>query len=267
MQLFGFKNSFVLRLLRQLVANVNVTAECSSTSTNICNGASSRPDYEKLSPELCTYPDLLPFLGRPESTRKRSQKKKRKARNAICELSLKKLQTQGLSNAAKVGIAMKGTQGNTGSFHEGSSSTLSGTLGCGVPVSNAIQLRKHNNILVDDKNSRLNSLQHYTNNKCSSITSFTSDRNCAMHEYKGTVPVPVDLAPVAERGGDPFVDGNDLQLGSPDFSESFFYETIIAQVQSKLVAFEKPRLTVIDSELSEVSKKQVRIDVIFVNIC
>lgn len=258
----------MLRLLRQLVSNVNGTADCSSRSSNICNGA-SRLDHKIPSPGSCTYPDLLSFLGKPKSTGKRSQKNKRKARNATCERSLKQFRTQGLPNDAKVGIAMKGTRGNTVSykgghnavcFHEDNSSTLLDiTLGWGAPFSSAIQSEKEGNIPVNDKKSFPPILEPHTDNKCMSVAPFTSDRNCAMHEYTETVLVPVDLAAVVERGDDPFEDRNNLHSRSPNFANCFVNETNIPQEQSKLVAFEKPELTFVDSKLSEVSKKLVRI--------
>ncbi|GMJ09580.1 hypothetical protein HRI_004627200 [Hibiscus trionum] len=39
-EFFGFKNPFVQRLLQELVANVNGTAERSLLSSSFCNGTS-----------------------------------------------------------------------------------------------------------------------------------------------------------------------------------------------------------------------------------
>lgn len=72
MQLFGFKNPFIQRLLRELVADINGIAERSLVSSNICDGL-SRTEHGDCSPNLGTHPDLLLCLGRPRVTGKRSK--------------------------------------------------------------------------------------------------------------------------------------------------------------------------------------------------
>ncbi|TYH96539.1 hypothetical protein ES332_A12G184200v1 [Gossypium tomentosum] len=70
-EFFGFKNPFVQRLLRELVANVNGTAESSLVSSSFCNDA-SRMDNDNGSSTICTASDLLPYLARPQIKKKRS---------------------------------------------------------------------------------------------------------------------------------------------------------------------------------------------------
>ncbi|XP_038997347.1 uncharacterized protein LOC120122221 [Hibiscus syriacus] len=70
-EFFGFKNPFVQRLLRELVANVNGTAERSLLSSSSCNDA-SKMENDNGSSTICTAPELLPYLARPQIRKKRS---------------------------------------------------------------------------------------------------------------------------------------------------------------------------------------------------
>ncbi|KAK8604295.1 hypothetical protein V6N13_099242 [Hibiscus sabdariffa] len=70
-EFFGFKNPFVQRFLRELVANVNGTAERSLLSSSFCNGT-SRTENDNRSSTICTAPGLLPYLARPQIRKKRS---------------------------------------------------------------------------------------------------------------------------------------------------------------------------------------------------
>ncbi|KAK1273367.1 hypothetical protein QJS04_geneDACA021453 [Acorus gramineus] len=68
-ELFGFGNPLVQRLLRELVANVNGTAERSSRLSTFCNGT------DKKEQETSTaFPKLLPYMCNQHSTGKRSRK-------------------------------------------------------------------------------------------------------------------------------------------------------------------------------------------------
>ncbi|KAK9034200.1 hypothetical protein V6N11_050374 [Hibiscus sabdariffa] len=69
-EFFGFKNPFVQRLLRELVANVNGTAERSLLSSSFCNGT-SRKENDNGSSTICTAPDLLPYLARPDQKKEK----------------------------------------------------------------------------------------------------------------------------------------------------------------------------------------------------
>ncbi|KAK6242610.1 hypothetical protein SCA6_007999 [Theobroma cacao] len=70
-EFFGFKNPLIQRLLRELVANVNGTAERSLLSSRFCNGASIM-EHDNRSSSICTPPDLLPYLARSQIRKKRS---------------------------------------------------------------------------------------------------------------------------------------------------------------------------------------------------
>ncbi|GMI99857.1 hypothetical protein like AT1G26330 [Hibiscus trionum] len=108
-EFFGFKNPFVQRLLRELVATVNGTAERSLLSSSFCNDA-SRMENDNGSSTLSTAPDLLPYLARPQI---------RKKRNTSCEImqskladrhGLKRPRSKDLSYGAKRSNLVKGNQ-------------------------------------------------------------------------------------------------------------------------------------------------------------
>ncbi|XP_027346611.1 uncharacterized protein LOC113858262 [Abrus precatorius] len=83
LELFGFRNPFIQRLLRELVADINGIAEQRLVSPNICDTV-SRPDHDDYFPNVSAYPDLLLCLGKPCVTRKRSR----------CELKNKNIKIQ-----------------------------------------------------------------------------------------------------------------------------------------------------------------------------
>ncbi|KAI4357999.1 hypothetical protein L6164_001908 [Bauhinia variegata] len=72
LELFGFKNPLIQRLLRELVADINGTAEQSLVSSNLCDGI-SRIGHDDCRPNSGTSPDLLLFPGKPQVTGKRSR--------------------------------------------------------------------------------------------------------------------------------------------------------------------------------------------------
>lgn len=72
MQLFGFKNPFIQRLLRELVTDINGIAERSLVPSNFCNEV-SRTEHDDCHPNVGTHPDLLLCLGRSRVTGKRSR--------------------------------------------------------------------------------------------------------------------------------------------------------------------------------------------------
>lgn len=95
MQFFGFKNQLVQRLLRELVANVNGAAERSLLSSNFCNGA-SKTDHDIRYPDVCTVPDLLPFLAKPQNTGKRSRKREIISTKTVIGARLKRSRSRDL---------------------------------------------------------------------------------------------------------------------------------------------------------------------------
>ncbi|GAV78765.1 LOW QUALITY PROTEIN: hypothetical protein CFOL_v3_22230, partial [Cephalotus follicularis] len=96
---FGFKNPFVQRLLRELAANINGTAEQSLVASSICNGDSRTNDNRY--PDMCTYPDLLPFLARPQITKKRSRGCTLSYAKSVSGAGLKRPRTLGLTSSAE----------------------------------------------------------------------------------------------------------------------------------------------------------------------
>ncbi|KAF8399648.1 hypothetical protein HHK36_015517 [Tetracentron sinense] len=108
-ELFGFRNPFVQRLLRELVVNVNGMAEWSLLSSSFCNGASGL-ENETRCPDSCTYPDLLLYLAKPQTTGKRSRKHQITTINAVDKAGLKKLRPQHLSNDTEASIPRQRNQ-------------------------------------------------------------------------------------------------------------------------------------------------------------
>ncbi|XP_057420593.1 uncharacterized protein LOC130714687 isoform X2 [Lotus japonicus] len=72
LELFGFKNPFIQRLLRELVADINGIAEQSLVSSNFCTKVSRMEDND-CCPNEGTYPDLLLSQGRSHVAGKRGR--------------------------------------------------------------------------------------------------------------------------------------------------------------------------------------------------
>lgn len=88
-QFFGFKNSFVQRLLRELVADINGAAERNLLSSSFCNGASSSK-HDNQNSGACAYPDFQPYLQRAPVTKKRSRKNEVTNRKPVGRSGFKK---------------------------------------------------------------------------------------------------------------------------------------------------------------------------------
>ncbi|KAK2975934.1 hypothetical protein RJ640_008034 [Escallonia rubra] len=96
-EFFGFKNPFVQRLLRELVANVSGTAELSLLSSDLCNGASGTKQHTQSMEscrEFCTDADLLPQLGKPHFMGKRTRTNRITEMKSKSEASIKKLRSR-----------------------------------------------------------------------------------------------------------------------------------------------------------------------------
>ncbi|XP_043716398.1 uncharacterized protein LOC122664583 [Telopea speciosissima] len=96
-ELFGFRNPFVQRLLRELVANINGTAEQSLLSPSFFNGASAL-EKETRFPDSCQCP--LSYLEKPHITGKRSRKHKMTTINAS-DARVKRFRPQRFSNGSE----------------------------------------------------------------------------------------------------------------------------------------------------------------------
>ncbi|XP_024956198.1 uncharacterized protein LOC102628159 isoform X4 [Citrus sinensis] len=88
-EFFGFKNSFVQRLLRELVADINGEAERNLLSSSFCNGASSSK-HDNQNSGACADPDFQPYLQRAPVTKKRSRKNEVTNRKPVGRSGFKK---------------------------------------------------------------------------------------------------------------------------------------------------------------------------------
>ncbi|KAI3953689.1 hypothetical protein MKW98_017513 [Papaver atlanticum] len=122
-ELFGFRNPLVQRLLRELITNVSGKAQQSILSSNFSNGDGG-VEPETRSPDSILYPDLSPSLGKPQNMRKRTRKHKLKTLNSASGTSLKRLQTQVSFDNTEISI----TTGGNGSSHNGRRCLSSSTL-------------------------------------------------------------------------------------------------------------------------------------------
>ncbi|KAL5759341.1 hypothetical protein ACOSQ2_018179 [Xanthoceras sorbifolium] len=110
-EFFGFKNSFVQRLLRELVANVNGAAEKSLLSSSFCNEASSTKD-DNQHPDTCTYLDLQTQWEKPKITKKRSRKSEITNTKPVDRNGPKKPRSQGLPCNAEASNSLPENQRN-----------------------------------------------------------------------------------------------------------------------------------------------------------
>ncbi|XP_058070520.1 uncharacterized protein LOC131219413 isoform X6 [Magnolia sinica] len=232
-ELFGFRNPHVQRLLRELAANVNGTAERSSIHPNFCNGASSL-EQEIRSPESCTYPDLLPYLGKRQSTGKRSRKQKKIAKSSISGANLKRFRSQELLNDAMVGIARKVNRGNRVDNHP---TLLERSTESEIPNHHLTYSKKESVVTVNGEIPYFAGVEHHSDGKYMTLTSSTFDENCMVHEELGNIS-KLDPTAVAERGKDAILVKGDLFLESPKLSNRFVKEPILSQEHSKLVGAE-----------------------------
>ncbi|XP_059655666.1 uncharacterized protein LOC132302749 [Cornus florida] len=117
-EFFGFRNPFVQRLLRELVANVDGTAEQSLLPSSFHNGASGTNHHTQ-----CTNSsnsDLLPYLGKTSIIGKRSRKEKTTNLNLVNGAVHKRLRPQ-VTHSAEVSNSRQETLGN----HNSGNSTTS----------------------------------------------------------------------------------------------------------------------------------------------
>ncbi|OMO72056.1 hypothetical protein COLO4_27850 [Corchorus olitorius] len=106
-EFFGFKNPLVQRLLRELVANVNGTAEQSLLSLSYCDEA-SRMEHENRSPSICSPPDVLQH-ARPQVRKKRSTRCDQS--KSVNGTGLKRLRSKDLTYDAEASNLVQGNQG------------------------------------------------------------------------------------------------------------------------------------------------------------
>ncbi|KAK6921883.1 FY-rich, C-terminal [Dillenia turbinata] len=102
-ELFGFKNPLVQRLLRELVANINGTAEQNLLSSSIRDGSSGsvhNSQHERPS----TNSELLEFLEKHHVTKKRSKRRNLLNNKLLSGTSSKRFQSHKISNDIKISI-------------------------------------------------------------------------------------------------------------------------------------------------------------------
>lgn len=97
-QFFGFKNSFVQRLLREMVANVSVTIEQNLSSSRFCKEG-TKADHISSRPDAHKQHDLLP-LDRSQITGKRSRKRQTNTKSSS-NANLKRSRSHELANVVE----------------------------------------------------------------------------------------------------------------------------------------------------------------------
>ncbi|CAJ1941920.1 unnamed protein product [Sphenostylis stenocarpa] len=142
LELFGFKNQFIQRLLRELVTNVNGIAERSLVSPNTCDGV-TRTDRDDCCPNVGACPDLLLGLGKPHATRKRSR----------CQVKNKKLNVR--ARPSNVKNEESRGQGNS-EVHE-----VDSQIGVPVPLQRTSSVCKSHNCISSKNEFLLNPHEIY----------------------------------------------------------------------------------------------------------
>ncbi|XP_050129574.1 uncharacterized protein LOC126606259 isoform X1 [Malus sylvestris] len=99
-EFFGFKNPFVQRLLREMAANVNGTAERSLLPLSFCNRASGT-DVDNHSPEPCS------FMASPRITGKRSRRRELVNSKSFSSASIKRSRPEYLASVAEASKGKK----------------------------------------------------------------------------------------------------------------------------------------------------------------
>ncbi|XP_024018311.1 uncharacterized protein LOC21409112 [Morus notabilis] len=98
-EFFGFKNSFVQRLLREIVANVSGTIEKNLLSSSFCKEG-PKADHISSHPDAQAHHDLLP-LDRSQIIGKRSRRLKIVNTKSSNNANLKRSRSQALANVAE----------------------------------------------------------------------------------------------------------------------------------------------------------------------
>lgn len=149
-QFFGFKNPYVQRLLRELVANVNGTAEPSLLSTRIRDGVSGTKHNTECV-ESCTS-DLLPCLRKPVVAVK-SRKHKISKVKLVSEANVRRLRPQNQKQKSDASSSIQRIQRdhNGGSFSTSSASEegYNPVLSASVKLVTAVK-EKNNSSMAED---------------------------------------------------------------------------------------------------------------------
>ncbi|XP_008446596.2 uncharacterized protein LOC103489281 isoform X1 [Cucumis melo] len=97
-EFFGFKNPFIQRLLRELVANVSGTAELGTLPSNLCNKASgsAQTAVEHHTIGECENAALVSCHEKPKTARKRRSRHGTEMEKSLNGANLKKVRNHGL---------------------------------------------------------------------------------------------------------------------------------------------------------------------------
>ncbi|MQL69097.1 hypothetical protein Taro_001422 [Colocasia esculenta] len=102
--LFGFRNPFIQRLLRELVANIHGVAEQNVMASNNHSGTSPLK-HDTQGAESHVHTDLLMFLQKQHGTRKRSRKHVSAIKEAGTAAHINRFRKQNLAHAADICIS------------------------------------------------------------------------------------------------------------------------------------------------------------------
>ncbi|KAL5988141.1 hypothetical protein ACLOJK_035904 [Asimina triloba] len=241
-ELFGFRNPHVQRLLRELAANANGTAERILIHPSVCNEASN-VEQEIRSPESHTYPDLLLYLEKRQRTGKRSRKLKNTASTSIAG-DTQRFKSHRLLAAANNNIGAKGNIENHGS---NDLDILGQTIKNEI-VDHHPHLRKRNADSVNDGLTCPVGLECYNDGKHATLMSNILDQNNAAYEYPATISSShFDVVTDAISG---IIVNKKFLLESPEFSNNPGKVSACPWEQSKIVVEDSQVAHVVPSGVS-----------------
>lgn len=180
MQLFGFKNQFVQRLLRELVADINGVAERNMVSSNVSDRV-TRTEPDDCCSNVGSYPDLLLWLGKPRVTRKRSR----------CELKNKKLIVKARPQSPEFTCSRPSNVNNDKSLGQGSYATHYGSdvqevqnqIGVPAPLQRISSICESSHCISSKNELILNPIEISDDKKVGAVpsigpTGFLNSENC-----------------------------------------------------------------------------------------
>ncbi|KAG9439164.1 hypothetical protein H6P81_019329 [Aristolochia fimbriata] len=182
-ELFGFRNPLVQRLLRELVASLNGTAERSLFSPHSCD-ENSREKHVTQIPDFCKFPGLVPYLEEQQSTGgsgKLTNKSRKSSRENLHERSHSCVAAQD----AKIDSVMKETQFNPYGEHSICSMSFEQPLGCNTGM---FPIETKKDCALSD---RSNSVSKFPTSKLCMIA-YNTDENQEWENLE-TKQVPVDI--------------------------------------------------------------------------
>ncbi|CAA2997618.1 uncharacterized protein LOC111396224 isoform X3 [Olea europaea subsp. europaea] len=147
-EFFGFKNAFVQRLLRELVANDGGTAgQSSSTSNSLTEASATVHEIQYTEPRK--HPDLLPNSEKPRVTGKRSRKGKNINVKPLIEANFEQRQPQNCIQNAEASNSRQRDQRN----HDGDNplTIAASNKVCGISNSPEITTGPNSKVVVENE--------------------------------------------------------------------------------------------------------------------